>query len=398
MSKNTKISVTLTPKLRLEQALRQAGVKNPATVTHLTIAGTLVEDDLQYIRENMRETVQVLDMRYSSIAKLENFAFCDCTGLKAIIIPNSEIETDLNVFNENMLWRNFVTIPYVNGMLFQKFESGMLYNLSEIPRRVLSGFTKLDEMTGGWHSGDFVIIAGRPAMGKTSFALSVARNMAIDNGCDVAIFSLEMSEKQMLKRIVSIETELGCNNASIPTNKIELEQLNKKIRKLFNAPIHIDDTPALSVSEFRDKCLQLKEKSSIGIAIIDYLQMMTLSDSCKKETNREKEMLNILQTLKETAIELNIPIIALCELNRLEESKAVKRLDLSDLQVKEIEQHADNIIFMCRPEIHGITEDGEGNSLRGIADFIIAKNRNGIVGDVRLKFDKDIGRFENLKI
>jgi len=256
---------------------------------------------------------------------------------------------------------------------------------------VLSGFTKLDEKTGGWQSGDFVIVASRPSMGKTAFALSMARNMAMDYGCGVAIFSLEMNEEQMLKRMMI--TEAASEKDKKPANNVWMHYISQT-EKLLKAPLFIDDTPALSTSDFCRKLRQFVKMHNVRIAIIDYLHLMTYR--AERVENHEREILKITQTLKETAVELNIPIIALSQLNRSEKNRADKRPVLSDLRDVGTDQYADTVILINRHEYYGITEDDEGNSLRGVADLIIAQNRNGVLGDVRLNFNKEIAKFENL--
>ena len=252
-------------------------------------------------------------------------------------------------------------------------------------KNIPSGFTKLDEMTAGWRPGDFVIIAGRPSMGKSGFALSAARNMILDSDCGVAFFSLEMPEWLVMKRIVYAETELDRNK--IPCTKHEWKQLNSKITELFDAPLYIDDTPALSVSEFREKCLQLIQENNIRVAIIDYLQLMMWRSD--KNISRGQQISNISRSLKAIACELNITVIALSQLQK----RANRRPVLSDLSDENIAQYADVVTFIHRPEYYCIGKDSEGNTLRGVAEIIIAKNRNGILGDVRLIFKKQFCKF-----
>ena len=265
-------------------------------------------------------------------------------------------------------------------------------SLSGVP----SGFTKLDRITAGWQPTDLVILAARPSMGKTAFVLSMARNMAVEHGCGVAVFSLEMSSQQLVKRMIVSETELESDK--IRTGRLEpyeWEQLDVKIGKLIEAPVFIDDTPALSVFEFRAKCRRLVQQHGIRIAVIDYLQLMTWTGDTKG--NREQEVSNISRSLKAIAKELNIPVIALSQLNRGVENRTGlqnKRPQLADLRESgAIEQDADIVAFIHRPEYYGFTEDEEGNSLEGIAEIIIAKHRNGALDDVRLSFKKHFAKF-----
>jgi len=271
----------------------------------------------------------------------------------------------------------------------------MIENASKNPEGltgVPSGFTELDRMTNGWQPSDLLIIAARPAMGKTAFVLSMARNTAVDHKRPVALFSLEMASVQLVNRLVSSESE-------IPSEKLkkgnledwEWQQLEHKIKNLAEAPIFIDDTPALSVFEFRAKLRRLVMQHKIELVIIDYLQLMTAGG----QASREQEVSTISRSLKAIAKELSVPIIALSQLNRSVEMRAGdKRPQLSDLRESgAIEQDADMVMFIHRPEYFGITEDELGNSLIGMAEIIVAKHRSGSVGDVRLRFKKELTRF-----
>lgn len=261
-----------------------------------------------------------------------------------------------------------------------------------------SGFTKLDRLTNGWQNSDLVIVAARPSMGKTAFVLSMARNMAVEHNRSVAIFSLEMASLQLVNRLIVAETELPGNR--IRNGKLadfEWEQLDYKIKKLVDAPIFIDDTPAISVFELRAKARRLKRQHNMNIMIIDYLQLMTGTPDTRG--NREQEVSTISRALKGIAKELDIPVIALSQLNRSVEIRSgTKRPQLSDLRESgAIEQDADMVIFIHRPEKYGLMEDENGNSLRGIAEIILAKHRNGPIGDVYLKFKDEFAKFTELE-
>lgn len=259
-----------------------------------------------------------------------------------------------------------------------------------------SGFTKLDRLTSGWQDSDLIILAARPSMGKTAFVLSMARNMAVDHNRPVAFFSLEMSSIQLVNRLIIGETHLPSDK--IRTGRLEnyeWEQLEYKIKDLEKAPIYVDDTPAISIFEFRAKCRRLKQKFDIQAVVIDYLQLMT---GAKDAGSREQEVSNISRSLKSVAKELDIPIIALSQLNRSVEMRSGnKRPQLSDLRESgAIEQDADLVIFIHRPEYYGIDVDEEGNSLKGIAEIIVAKHRNGPTGDIQLKFIREFAKFVDL--
>ncbi len=265
-------------------------------------------------------------------------------------------------------------------------------SLSGVP----SGFTRLDRLTSGWQKSDLVILAARPSMGKTAFVLSMARNMAVDHSRPVAFFSLEMSSIQLVNRLIIGETHLASDK--IRTGRLEnyeWEQLEYKIKDLEKAPVYVDDTPAISIFEFRAKCRRLKQKYDIQAVVIDYLQLMTGS---KESGSREQEVSNISRSLKSVAKELDIPVIALSQLNRSVEMRSGnKRPQLSDLRESgAIEQDADLVLFIHRPEYYGIDVDEDGNSLKGIAEIIVAKHRNGPTGDIHLKFIREYAKFVDL--
>jgi replicative DNA helicase len=256
-----------------------------------------------------------------------------------------------------------------------------------------SGFTKLDRLTSGWQKSELIIIAARPSMGKTALALSMARNMSIDHGKNVAIFSCEMSSIQLVNRLIIAETDIpGDKIRNGRLSEEEWKQLDTRIKKLVQAPIYIDDTPAISIFELRAKCRRLKAQHKLDIAIVDYLQLMTGPDNAG---SREQEVSNISRSLKSIAKELNVPIIALSQLNRSVEMRGgTKRPLLSDLRESgAIEQDADMVVFIHRQEKFGITAFEDGSSTKGIAEIILAKNRNGPVDDVRLRFREEKAQF-----
>ena len=266
-----------------------------------------------------------------------------------------------------------------------------------------SGFYQLDKITSGWQKSDLIIIAARPAMGKTAFVLSMAKNMAVDKRIPTAIFSLEMSSVQLVNRLI-------VNVSSITSDKLkkgdleqhELKQLDAKLSLLQGALLYIDDTPSLSILEFPTKARRLKEEHDIQIIIIDYLQLMNASGM--RFQSREQEVSTISRSLKGLAKELDIPIIALSQLNRNVENRGSeksgiegKKPQLSDLRESgAIEQDADMVCFIHRPDYYKIYEDPvTKKDLRGVAQVIIAKHRNGATGDVNLRFKSEYARFMN---
>jgi replicative DNA helicase len=270
--------------------------------------------------------------------------------------------------------------------------------LSGIP----TGFEKLDKVTSGWQPSDLVIIAARPGMGKTAFVLSMARNMAIDFGHPVALFSLEMSSVQLITRLISSET--GLSSEKLRTGKLEKhewEQLSTKVKDLEKAPLYIDDTPSLSIFDLRAKARRLSSQHGIKLIIVDYLQLMTAGGSNGKGGgNREQEISTISRNLKALAKELEVPVIALSQLSRAVETRgSSKRPLLSDLRESgAIEQDADIVSFIYRPEYYKIDEwdDDDHTPTEGQAEFIIAKHRNGSLENIRLKFVGHLGKFDNL--
>lgn len=262
-----------------------------------------------------------------------------------------------------------------------------------------SGFHVLDKITSGWQRSDLIIIAARPAMGKTAFVLSMAKNMAVDFNTPVALFSLEMSNVQLVNRLIMNACQLeGEKVKNGQLSNYEWEKLDKDIKQLIDAPIYVDDTPSLSVFELRSKARRLVKEHKVECLIIDYLQLMNASGM--NFGSREQEVSMISRSLKGLAKELDIPIIALSQLNRGVEGRTGiegKRPQLSDLRESgAIEQDADMVCFIHRPEYYHITEDNAGNSLLGIAEIIVAKHRNGAVGDVQLRFKGKYAKFANL--
>lgn len=263
---------------------------------------------------------------------------------------------------------------------------------------VQSGLTSLDRLTNGWQKSDLVIIAARPAMGKTALVLTMARNAAVDFKKPVAIFSLEMSSLQLVTRLIASESELSAEKLKKgQLEDYEFQQLNDKIVKLADAPLFIDDTPGLSVFELRAKARRLKEQHKIELIIVDYLQLMTAGGEGKG--NREQEIATISRSLKGLAKELEIPVIALSQLSRAVETRGGdKRPQLSDLRESgAIEQDADMVMFIHRPDYYNITEDAEGNSTIGMAELIIAKHRNGPVDSAKTRFIGQFTKFEDLE-
>lgn len=263
---------------------------------------------------------------------------------------------------------------------------------------VPTGFADIDRLTSGWQPSDLIILAARPGMGKTSFVLSLARNAAADFQKGVAVFSLEMSALQLAQRIISMEAEVSSQKLrNGQLEDYEWQQLQSAIERISEAPIFIDDTPGINIFEIRAKCRRLKMQHDIQMVIIDYLQLMSGGGDNQKG-NREQEVSAISRALKMLAKELNVPVIALSQLSRAVEVRGgSKRPQLSDLRESgSIEQDADMVSFIYRPEYYQIMEDEEGQSLKGIAELIIAKNRHGALDTIKLRFTADYARFSDL--
>jgi replicative DNA helicase len=261
---------------------------------------------------------------------------------------------------------------------------------------VPSGFTDLDRLTSGWQKSDMIVLAARPGMGKTAFVLSMAKNTAVQFGQGVAIFSLEMSSVQLTKRLMAMETGISSEKLRKGfTSQDDWDLLHSRINALAEAPLFIDDTPALSIFELRAKCRRLKMQHDIKLVIIDYLQLMNAGS---KSGNREQEISTISRSIKEIAKEINVPIIALSQLSRSVETRGGdKRPMLSDLRESgAIEQDADMVLFIYRPEYYGLIEDENGMPTEGIGEIIVAKHRNGSLDTVRLRFIKQLTKFDNL--
>ncbi len=256
---------------------------------------------------------------------------------------------------------------------------------------VPSGFPELDRLTAGWQNSNLIILAARPSMGKTALAMTFARNAAVEFKIPVAIFTLEMSNLQLSQRFISSETELSLSNLRKgQLQDYEYEQLTSKISKLSDAPIYIDDTSALTLSELIDKSIKLKKEHNIQMIVIDYLQLMTLGT--KSRENREQEISLISRELKSLSKKLDIPIIALSQLSRSVEQRGVsKRPLLSDLRDSgALEDDADVVMFIYREDYYYM-EDPESHP--GSAEIIIAKHRNGPLDSIHLRFLKEFAKF-----
>jgi replicative DNA helicase len=382
--------LTVTEELRKRNQLDEVG--GPLYITQLTSRVASAAHVDFHSRIVAQKFIQRELIRVSS--EIQNRAFDDSIDVNDLLdFSESEL---FNVAQSNIKKETIKINVLIKEAIHQIEEAGKREDsLIGVP----SGFTKLDRLTSGWQKSDLIIIAARPSMGKTALVLTMARSMAVMNKKSVAVFSLEMSSLQLVNRLIVAETELPSDRIRNGRLKdFEWEQLDYKINSLLEAPIFIDDTPAISIFELRAKCRRLKRQHDIDIIIIDYLQLM--SGTSDTRGNREQEVSNISRSLKGIAKELDVPVIALSQLNRSVEIRSgSKRPQLSDLRESgAIEQDADMVIFIHRPEKYGFLEDEEGNSLKGLAEIILAKHRNGPIGEIMLRFKDEFAKFVDLDV
>src|ERR1700744_281387 len=363
-----------------------------------------------YITELTNRVASAANIEFHSRIIIQKFIQRELIRISTEVINNAyEDTTDVldlldkaekNLFDiaQNNLRRDSRTMDDLLHETLKEIES--LKDKKDGLTGVASGFTDLDRMTSGWQRSDLVIIAARPAMGKTAFVLSCARNAAVDFEKPVVVFSLEMSSVQLVNRLISGETEIEQEKIRKGTlEEWEWAQIHSKIGRLEQAPLIIDDTPALNIFEFRAKCRRLKSQHDIQLIIIDYLQLMQ-GKGDGKGGNREQEIGSISRALKSVAKELNVPVIALSQLSRAVESRpgGSKRPMLSDLRESgSIEQDADMVLFLYRPEYYGLDVDEDNMPTQGVGEVIIAKHRNGETGRVRLKFVGKYVKFTDLE-
>ncbi|UXP34184.1 replicative DNA helicase [Reichenbachiella agarivorans] len=384
--------MTVTMQLRKNGTLEMAGgAYQVAELTNKVNSAANIEYHARIITE---QSIKRELIRISS--EIQSDAFEDTQDVFELL---DRTEQALFEISESHIKKNYSGMQQLMHEAILQIESRKDHQdgLTGVP----TGMTDLDRVTAGWQPSDLVIIAARPGMGKTAFVVSAMRNAAVDFGEAVAIFSLEMSSIQLVNRLISAEAELESDK--IKKGNLadhEWEQLVHKTAKLTEAPIFIDDTPGLSILELRAKCRRLKAQHDIKLIVIDYLQLMS-GDSSKGgggSGNREQEIASISRALKGIAKELNVPVIALSQLSRAVETRGGdKRPQLSDLRESgSIEQDADMVMFLYRPEYYNITEDEDGMPTAGTGEVIIAKHRNGSLENVKLKFIGRFTKFANL--
>lgn len=376
--------LTVTTQLRKNGALEVAG--GAFYITELTSKVASAANIEFHARIITEQSIKRELIRISST--IQKDAFEETTDVFELL---DAMEQSLFEISEKNIRKNYSSMSSIMREAITELEARK--NQKDGLTGVPSGFTALDRVTSGWQKSDLVIIAARPAMGKTAFVLSVLRNAAVDHNRPVAIFSLEMSSVQLVNRLISSEAEL--DSEKIKKGSLadhEWAQLVHKTAKLSKAPLFVDDTPALTILELRAKCRKLKAQHDIQMVVVDYLQLMSGDSKGGFGGNREQEIASISRALKKIAKELSIPVIALSQLSRAVETRGGdKRPQLSDLRESgAIEQDADMVMFLYRPEYYGITEDEGGASTAGVGEVIIAKHRNGSLENIKLRF---IGRY-----
>ncbi len=379
---------TVTEQLRKDGTIDEVG--GPYYITLLTAKVNSAAHLEYHARIIVQKYLARELIRVSS--EIQTKAFDDKTDVDDLM---QEAEGMLFEISQRNLKKDVVQInPVIEEARNRMIQAAKKQGASGVP----SGFHSLDKITSGWQRSDLIIIAARPAMGKTAFILSMAKNMAVDYNSPVAVFSLEMSNVQLVNRLIMNVCQLeGEKIKNGQLDAYEWEKFDRDVTQLMDAPVFIDDTPSLSIFELRSKARRLVREHKIQCIIIDYLQLMNASGM--SFGSREQEVSIISRSLKGLAKELDIPIIALSQLNRGVEGRTGiegKRPQLSDLRESgAIEQDADMVCFIHRPEYYKLTEDAQGNSLLGIAEIIVAKHRNGATGDIQLKFKNVYAKFLN---
>lgn len=325
-------------------------------------------------------------------SEMQTAAFDESSDAFEVLEQFEKLVLDINnIGNKSFLVKIKDLLPETISIIEErciKNESGSLVGIP-------SGFSNIDRKLGGFQNSDLIIIAARPGMGKTALILAMARNMAIRFEIRIAIFSLEMSKIQLVERILSAETETDALRMKLGVlSEKEWSNINRHIHKFEEIGLYIDDTPGLNIFELKAKLRRAKSVYNVDIIMIDYLQLM---ESENKKQNREQEISTISRALKAMAKELNVPVIALSQLSRdVEKRGSSKRPVLSDLRESgSIEQDADQVIFIYRPEYYGYDHDEDGMPTKGLAEIIISKNRHGATDTVKLTFKDNYATFSD---
>ena len=382
--------LSVTSRLRLNGTLEEIG--GPAYLVELTskvVTTANVEAHSRlllekYLARELIRTCEEVKLR-AFVGEDDTFELLD------------QAESSLFRLSETRHRRSFMRMDKLSHEAMEHLQH--IHDHHSVLTGVPSGLTDLDELTSGWQKTDLIILAARPSQGKTALALTLARNAALnpvkEHRVPVAIFSLEMGAQQLVLRLLCSEAQVDMQSAR--KGKLSGEDWKKvshAISRLHEAPLFIDDTAGITPLELRAKCRRLKATENIGMVIVDYLQLMEVTRSMD---SREREISTISRSLKALAKELNVPVIALSQLNRGVESRPDKRPMLSDLRESgAIEQDADIVMFIYRPETYAIETYDDGKPTEGTAEVIVGKQRNGPIGHVRVAFRGSVGRFDNL--
>jgi len=383
--------LTITEELRKTNELELVGGAYYLTrLTMSVLSSAHVEAHARIVMEKFiqRELIRISGSVISD-------AYEDSTDVFDLL---DKAESGLYEITDKHLRKNFRSLQEVLVKTMNEIDENR--NKTDDITGVSSGFASLDRLTAGWQKTDLIILAARPSVGKTAFALNLAMNAAMNAGKQfpVAVFSLEMGAGQIVKRMLSAVTEVSME--SITRGKMaehEFIQMSQRMSKLAQAKIFLDDQAALNIFELRAKARRLKQKHDIQMILIDYLQLM--QGSVEKGGNREQEISKISRDLKALAKELEVPIIALSQLNRSVETRKESKIpQLSDLRESgAIEQDADLVMFLYRPEYHGITNDAMGETIEGETQIHIAKHRNGSTGMEKVRFIKEYQKFVDME-
>ncbi|MCH8997524.1 MAG: replicative DNA helicase [Proteobacteria bacterium] len=373
--------VTMTEELNRRNLLAQiGGIEYLVTLAESVPSSANAEHYARIVRDKgmLRDLIRCTD-------EISDIAYADDEPAEALL---DQAEEKLFAVTERRISRHASQLRELLQKIYGQIEAREDNFISGLP----SGFTELDDLTSGFQPGDFIIVAGRPSMGKTAFGLSVAEHMAITDGLPVAFFSMEMSNYQVAQRIL-------CSRGRIDSHKFrrhmlseqDIQQLGFVCEQLADAPLYVDDTPGMTVLELRAKIRRLAQQHNIRAAFVDYLQLM----HTPRVENRQQEIATISRGLKSIGRELNIPIIAMAQLNRQAEGREGHRPRMSDLRESgTLEQDADVILLIHREEYF----KPDKVEVRGIAEIIVAKQRNGPTETIRLSFNKKLTRFDNLSL
>jgi replicative DNA helicase len=361
--------------------------------------------DTNYLVELSTITPSIANIENHSLIVFEKYLrrrVIETTGLviDSAFDETKDIVTEIDVAEAEMF--KIAEMRFIKSYSNLKTKLVETYHLIETLRNrdkdtlagVPSGIIELDKLTGGFQNSDLIIVAARPSMGKTAFALSVARNVAVNYKMPVAFFSIEMASTQIILRLISQEAKVDQQKLRTGRiNDIENKRIVNSLNTLSQTNLFIDDSSSLTVMELRAKCRRLKTEHGIRLIMVDYLQIM----HAPKAESREREISIISQSLKQIAKELDVPVIALAQLNRAIDGRTDKRPVLSDLRESgSIEQDADVVMFLNRPEVYKKEKYEDGLPTEGTGEIIVGKQRNGPIDTVRVAFIKDFARFENL--